>query len=767
MGVGDDRLRAVRSGAAALALGALTAAYCWPIVGPGAARSLGGDFAAQSYPGRRYATALLSAGRLPHWAPQVGFGFPLLADIETSVFYPPSLIVSALAGPDVSYRAIEIQAVLHHVIAGLGMFLLLTRLGAAALAAFCGGVMFAFSGFFWAHGAHLSMIQSGSWGPWVLLGGVALVERPGARAVVGMGTALALAILGGHPQIAFLLGLALLIVLAVGWWRRPSRPEARVTPVAGSAALAVLLAAGLTAIQLLPTAVLTRESIRWRPSAAFLQEGVLPVGHLVTFLVPLTFHETARWVSADEYHGYVGILTLVMAVWALIRPWTRWAAALATLGALGGLIALGVPPFPWLGGAALFRIPARAVYLVDLGLSALAGLGVDAFLRASPPWPRAERWARGALWMTAGLAVALAAWLAWTGGPGGLRAALSPQFVAHYRLFVALLAGAALAVEVAHRLPRRPWLVRGVLLVVLVHEVLAFPRAVAWSSIPAAGQWPPRPDLVALGRSAGPHRVYTDGVFGRSETMQANIGLLYGLPLTSLYSSLALSRYAAFEAALLRELPRRASVYDLMGVGWVWSRRDLPRWTEGADGLRPAGRSLWQRPDGLPRAYLPVESRVVRDRRALLAALAVTDPRQTVLVERGRAACPGRTGADPGEVRLVADEPDRVRLAVSAREAGHLVLSDTYYPGWHATVDGAPTRIHAANLLFRTVCIPAGAHIVEFTFHQPGFVAGAILTGFSGLAAVGLLIPAGDWRRRWWPEAGVPVRRRHRLAARS
>jgi hypothetical protein len=249
--------------------------------------------------------------------------------------------------------------------------------------------------------------------------------------------------------------------------------------------------------------------------------------------------------------------------------------------------------------------------------------------------------------------------------------------------------------------------------------------------------------------------------------MQANIGLLYGLPLTSLYSSLALSRYATFEEALLRELPRRASVHDLMGVGWIWSRRDLPRWMEGDDGLRPAGRDLWQRPDGLPRAYLPVESRVIRDRRALLDALAVADARQTVLVERGRAACPGRTAADPGEVRLVADEPDRVRLAVSAREAGHLVLSDTYYPGWHATVDGAPTPIHAANLLFRTVCVPAGAHVVEFTFHQPGFVAGAILTGLSGVATVGLLIPAGHWRRRWWPEAGAPVRRRHRLASRS
>jgi hypothetical protein len=77
----------------------LTAAYFWPILGPSGSVSLGGDFAAQTYPWRLYITREMFQGRLPHWAPQVGFGFPLLSDIETTTFYPLSLLTSALSGP--------------------------------------------------------------------------------------------------------------------------------------------------------------------------------------------------------------------------------------------------------------------------------------------------------------------------------------------------------------------------------------------------------------------------------------------------------------------------------------------------------------------------------------------------------------------------------------------------------------------------------------------------------------------------------------------
>lgn len=57
-----------------------------------------------------------------------------------------------------------------------------------------------------------------------------------------------------------------------------------------------------------------------------------------------------------------------------------------------------------------------------------------------------------------------------------------------------------------------------------------------------------------------------------------------------------------------------------------------------------------------------------------------------------------------------------VEIETEADRDGFLVLSDTYYPGWKATVDGNPTKIYRADFSFRAVGVPSGKHLVKFTF---------------------------------------------------
>ncbi len=90
------------------------------------------------------------------------------------------------------------------------------------------------------------------------------------------------------------------------------------------------------------------------------------------------------------------------------------------------------------------------------------------------------------------------------------------------------------------------------------------------------------------------------------------------------------------------------------------------------------------------------------------------DPAQRVLLSEGEAI----NAVGSGKAILTRYEPEEISIIVSADAPGYLVLFDTFYPGWEATVDGQPTPILRANLMFRAVSVMPGEHRVEFRY-QP------------------------------------------------
>ncbi len=87
-------------------------------------------------------------------------------------------------------------------------------------------------------------------------------------------------------------------------------------------------------------------------------------------------------------------------------------------------------------------------------------------------------------------------------------------------------------------------------------------------------------------------------------------------------------------------------------------------------------------------------------------------------------------------VAVTSDEGSSLTLTVDAPQDSWLVLADTDYPGWVATVDGVETPIYRANLNFRAVQIDAGLHEVRFDY-QPGWLLpGALVSVVSLLLAL-------------------------------
>jgi hypothetical protein len=161
---------------------------------------------------------------------------------------------------------------------------------------------------------------------------------------------------------------------------------------------------------------------------------------------------------------------------------------------------------------------------------------------------------------------------------------------------------------------------------------------------------------------------------------------------------------------------------------------------------------IYHNVDSLPRAYLVHQAVTVSNTQAAAAALLAGTliPGVNAVVELPPEAAPlalGPSTGDPAQdrVEIIRYAAEEIVLHTSADSSALLVLSDSYYPGWTATVDGSPATILPANVAFRGVFLPPGAHEVRFSYRPTGWEAGLWLGGGGLLVWLGLVV-AGFWQ---------------------
>ncbi len=91
------------------------------------------------------------------------------------------------------------------------------------------------------------------------------------------------------------------------------------------------------------------------------------------------------------------------------------------------------------------------------------------------------------------------------------------------------------------------------------------------------------------------------------------------------------------------------------------------------------------------------------------------------------------------------EAPDRLIFNITADNSGWLVLADTWYPGWQATVDGDQSPLYRADSIFRAVYVGAGSHQVEIKYRPSGFNFGGM---FSILVLLLILPLLTNWGRK-------------------
>ena len=230
-----------------------------------------------------------------------------------------------------------------------------------------------------------------------------------------------------------------------------------------------------------------------------------------------------------------------------------------------------------------------------------------------------------------------------------------------------------------------------------------------------------------------------DWLMGLRETLMPNLAMSEGLFSANNFDPLLISHYERLMQEVDKGLPRRADeaylsvalrLLSLMNVKYILDDGEIP-------GLNPVfadGMRVYRNDDALPRAYVVPQAQVISDEEGLLTELSgqTFDPRRVVLLRPAPSQEPISYPPVPRPSPFIplspAYSPNAVQIAVSLDWDGFLVLSDTYYPGWRAYVDGEEKEILRANYAFRALPLESGQHTVLFKYEPLSFKVGLAIS---------------------------------------
>lgn len=709
------------------------------------------DVVGSYYPWLTLVRRLLHTGTFPAWSPYAFAGTPLFANSQLAWLSPFSLPLWILP----LNQGLGVAAALRLWVAGFGAYLLCRELRLGfwpALLAGVGYTLCAFNVVWLTFGIFVSVSALLPWGLWLT---ERIVRR--ARAVDALALTVVVAVIqaGGHPgtQVHVLLAVslyALMRVVAISGRYRSERLRS-LGLVGGALALGTLI----LAVVLLPAQEAAQgtfgAAVR-RNGAPGLYNAQAPANVLRTALFPDWWGRPSGHLSGGgskfrERTMYAGTISLILAALALVSP-GRWRVKVpfAVLGVLGALVLARAPlVYPVVVHLPLLDAvqDQRMVLLFQLAVVVLAAFGLRAALDGlhSRRWPAVV----GAA-VLAGAIGALA-----TGGDATLSGVarqmarradayaepVSAATVAlasvGWWLVFALAVGAALAF--ARWRPRCSAIAAAVIALLLALDLLHF--AHGWNPMYRPSEAIPRPTAaISYMRShVGDGRIAGIGI-----TLETDWPTVYGLrdvrgrdapqpSLTFAHLWLALDPQ---EVATVRRFDEASvNVLGLLGARLLLAdpdvdltRRDITLAYSGPDA------TVFRNARAVPRAFVPTKVLLAGGELHALRSIfdARFDPRRTAVVRREEFGAAGVPRDGAGVVRVVRERNDRVLLATTLERPSVVVLDDQLSPGWRVRVDGRAVPAFHVDAVLRGVSVPAGRHVVEWSYRVPGLRLGAALS---------------------------------------
>jgi len=699
------------------------------------------DVITQIYPWKTITIDALKNGQIPLWNPYSFSGTVHAANYQAAAFSPFNLLFFLFNHIDAWTMLILLQPLL----AGFCMYFFLRTIHRSSWASTYGALSFMFCGFLVVWMAYGTLGYAALWLP-LIYGGIAkFFKRHTWWSNGAISFGIALSLVSGHFQISlYVIGASILFILHQGILSRDWKKMGMTGMLVG---IGILLAAP----QLLISFDAYGQSVR---SSSFIKGEVIPWNYLITLFSPDFFGNPVTrndWFGHyAEWSGFIGVVGLLLSLYTLVRKKDALVWFFISLCALAFSLALPTPL-----NDLLFRIrvpvlstsaASRIIILVSFSLATLSAFGLDGLLQ---DWEKKK--IKTYTWFGIGVGLILVCfWIVPIFGqilPAdklliAQRNSMLPSMIVLVGLVAGLLGFLRKGKVVLFSLI--------LLLVLTAFDLLRF--ATKWMPNGTKTHMYPQVNVLKFLQK----NVSIDRVFGNLGGEVQGFGIL-GI---EGYDALYQARYGSFIAAatagnlatsersvvmLGKKAQYAQRVLDLLGVRFIAHRL--------SDGRNVWAYPHWEHP-GYVSVYKDEHYEVLENTRAfprffLASAYQIPqtedeyittlldeqfDAQKTLLLEKTPSIDPQE---GEGSVTLSKYTSNELIFSVTASSPKLFFLSDTYDPGWKASIDGTLTEVYRAHYDFRAVAVPAGTHTVRL-YYEPQSV--KIGMGIASIALLAFII---------------------------
>jgi hypothetical protein len=667
---------------------------------------------------------------LPIWNPYNFAGAPLLANFQSGTFYPFNLLFFVLPFSSAWSLIIFLQPLL----AGLFLFFYLSNLKLSKTASLLGAISFSFCGFSIAWMEWGTILGTALWLPLILLSIDKIVQISNLKFQISnlkwpfvLLFSLIFSFFAGHLQTFFYLAIFTLAYLLIRWFQCGKSLKLLGLFIAvGILFLTFTFPQWWPSLQFIALSARNADLVDWRSSGWF-----IPWQNLIQFVAPdffgnpTTLNYYGIW-NYGEFIGYVGILPLLLAFLALFFRRDKKTLFFGSIFFLSLMLALPTVfakvPFKFDLPFVSTAQPTRLLFVTDFCLSILAALGIDYFLAS-----KNKKYILPILVAFGLVFVGLWSFIAFFHGE-----VISSQNlnIAKQNLILPtllfMLSSVLLLLFIFVKQKKLTILMLALILGLTIFDLFRF----GWKFEPFTNKeylFPSTSITSFLQDQKGTFRVMATD----SKIFPPNFSIMYKLQTLDGYDPLYLQRYGELMAASARNIPDIGTPFgfnriitpqdplsrttDLLGVKYVLSLGEMKD-TKLTQVFTDGFVRVYENTMAMPRAFFVNTTLLVDSRQQAIDALFNLDYplNKRAVVENVSNKKLFKSNWDLGEVQILDYQDNKIMIKTRNPGEGFLVLTDSFYPTWHAKIDGKETPIYLTDYNFRGIITPRGEHTILF-----------------------------------------------------